>query len=241
MARLHALLEKAKADMARSERLRPSGAISQDEYEQRKATLKVHEASIQTAKAAVRDAELNLEFTRITSPIDGRVSRTRITEGNLVQPGTNDAAVLTMVVTKNPIYVYFNVDEEALLKYQELALRQGKDLHPKRLKDLKIPVEIGLANEKGFPHAGVIDFADNKVDRTTGTLRVRGVFENDKEYLTPGLFVRVRIPFGDPHRSLLVPEDAISRDQRERFLLTVNKENEGGISEGPGGNPARTA
>ncbi len=224
LARLHALLEKAKADMARSERLRPSGAISQDEYEQRKATLKVHEASIQTAKAAVRDAELNLEFTRITSPIDGRVSRTRITEGNLVQPGTNDAAVLTMVVTKNPIYVYFNVDEEALLKYQELALRQGKDLHPKRLKDLKIPVEIGLANEKGFPHAGVIDFADNKVDRTTGTLRVRGVFENDKEYLTPGLFVRVRIPFGDPHRSLLVPEDAVSRDQRERFLLTVNKE-----------------
>ena len=176
------------------------------------------------AEAAVHDAELNLEFTKITSPIDGRVSRTRITEGNLVQPGTNDAAVLTMVVTKNPIYVYFNVDEEALLKYQELAFRQGQELHPKRLKDLKIPVEIGLADEKGFPHAGIIDFADNKIDRTTGTLRVRGIFENDNEYLTPGLFVRVRIPFGDPHRLLLVPEEAVSRDQRERFLLTVDKE-----------------
>ena len=82
-----------------------------------------------------------------------------------------------------------------LFKYQELALRQGKQLHPKRLKDLKIAVEIGLASEQGFPHAGVIDFADNKVDRSTGTLRVRGLFENDKEYLTPGLFVRVRIPF----------------------------------------------
>ncbi len=226
LARLYALLDKAKADVARSERLRPSGAISQDEYEQHKATMKVYEASIQTAKAAVRNAELNLGFTRITSPIDGRVSRTRITEGNLVQPGTDDAAVLTMVVTRNPIYVYFDVDEEALLKYQDLALKEGKDLHPKRLKDLKIPVQIGLANEKGFPHAGIIDFADNMLNRATGTLRVRGVFANDKEYLTPGLFVRVRIPFGDPHRCLLVPEDAISRDQRERFLLTVNKKNE---------------
>ena len=119
--RLHALLEKAKTDVARSERLRPSGAVSQDDYEQRKATLKVHQASIQIAEAAVRDARLNLEFTKIVSPIDGRVSRTRITEGNLVQPGTNDAAVLTTVVTRNPIYVYFCVDEQALLKYQELA------------------------------------------------------------------------------------------------------------------------
>ena len=225
LARLHALLEKAKADLSRSERLRPSGAVSQDEYELHKANLKVHEASIQTAEAAIRDAQLNLGFTKITSPIDGRVSRTRITEGNLIQPGTNDAAVLTMVVTTNPLYVYFNVDEEALLKYQSLALRKGRQLHPKRLKDLKIPVEIGLADEEGFPHAGIIDFADNKIDRTTGTLRVRGIFKNDKEYLTPGLFVRVRIPFGDPHRSLLVPEEAIGRDQRERYLVTVNKEN----------------
>jgi RND family efflux transporter MFP subunit len=221
LARLKALLEKAKTDLARSERLRPSGAISQDEYEQHKANLKVFEASIQSAKAAVRDAELNLGFTTIESPIDGRVSRTRITKGNLVQPGTNDAAVLTTVVTTNPIYVYFNVDEEALLKYQKLTLQMGKELHPNRLKELKFPVEIGLADEKGFPHAGIIDFADNKIDRSTGTLRVRGIFDNDKEYLTPGEFVRVRIPFGDPHQSLLVPEDAVGRDQRERYLLTV--------------------
>ena len=79
-----------------------------------------------------------------------------------------------------------------------------QDLHPSRLKDLKLPVEIGLANEEGFPHAGILDFADNKIDRSTGTIRVRGVFENEKEYLTPGLFVRVRIPFGEPHQALLV-------------------------------------
>jgi RND family efflux transporter MFP subunit len=231
LVRLYALLEKAKADVARSERLRPSGAISQDDYEQRKATMKVHEASIQTAKAAVRDAQLNLEYTKITAPIDGRVSRTRITEGNLVQPGTNDAAVLTTVVTRNPIYVYFSVDEQALLKYQELAFKQGQELHPRRLRDLKIPVEIGMAHEKGFPHAGIIDFADNKVDRTTGTLRVRGIFKNDNEYLTPGLYVHVRIPFGDPHESLLAPERAIQRDQAEKYLLVVKKKDTEGKAE----------
>jgi RND family efflux transporter MFP subunit len=221
--RLYALLEKAKADVARSERLRPSGAVSQDEYELHKANLKVHSASIQAARAAVRDAELNLEFTKIASPIDGRVSRTRITKGNLVQPGTNDSVVLTTVVTRNPIYVYFCVDEQALLKYQELALRKGQQLHPKRLKDLKIPLEIGLLGEREFSHAGVVDFADNKLDRTTGTLRVRGEFENNNEYLTPGQYVRVRIPFGDPHQALFAPERAIQRDQAAKYLLVVIK------------------
>ena len=93
------------------------------------------------------------------------------------------------------------------------------------MKDLKIPVEIGLANEEGFPHAGILDFLDNKVDRGTGTICARGVFDNAKQYLTPGLFVRVRIPFGKPHQALLVSERAIGTDQRQKYLLTVNKEN----------------
>ena len=221
--RLLALADKAKADLWRSERLRPSGAVSQDEYEQHVANLAVHKASIQSADAAVRDAQLNLEFTTITSPIDGRVSRTRITEGNLVQPGPGDATLLTTVVTTNPIYVYFNIDEHVLLQYQELAFKTGQQLHPRILKDLRLPVEIGLANEEGFPHTGILDFRDNKIDRNTGTLRARGVFENAKEYLTPGLFVRVRTPFGVPHRALLVNERAIGTDQRQKYLLTVNK------------------
>jgi RND family efflux transporter MFP subunit len=225
LARLLALSDKAKADVARSERLRPSGAISQDEYEQHAANLAVHKASIQSAEAAIRDAQLNLEFTKITSPIDGRVSRTRITEGNLVQPGTTEAAVLTMVVTTNPIYVYFNVDERVVLQYQEMALRSGLELHPNILKDLHFPVEMGMANEEGYPHAGILDFADNKIDRNTGTLRARGFFENDKEYLTPGLYVRVRLPFGEPHRALLVTERAIQADQKLKYLLIVGKDN----------------
>ena len=106
-----------------------------------------------------------------------------------------------------------------------MAVKTGQDLHPNVLKDLRFPVEIGLGDEKGFPHAGILDFADNKIDRNTGTLRARGVFENAKEYLTPGLIVRVRTPFGDPHRALMVSERAIGTDQRQKYLLTVGQKN----------------
>ncbi len=225
LTRLEAVREKAQADLARSKRLLPSGAVSADEYEQHIAQMKIARASIDSAKAAVVEAELNLEFTKIISPIDGRVSSARIREGNLVQPGSGDSAILTTVVTTDPIYVYFNVDEQAVLKYQELAFRTSQMLHPQRLRDMKLPVEIGLADEEGYPHKGVLNFADNKIDRGTGTIRVRGVFENTKEYLTPGLFARVRIPFGNPHKALLIVERAISRDQRQKYVLTVNKDN----------------
>jgi RND family efflux transporter MFP subunit len=224
VARIEAIEDRARADLNRSERLRQSNVVSAEEYEQRIADLKVAKASIASAKAAVTEAELNLEFTKIISPIDGRVSRARIREGNLVQSG-NDSPVLTTVVTTDPIYVTFNLDEHALLQYQALILRAGKELHPGRLKDLKLPVEIGLMTETGFPHKGILDFADNKIDSGTGTMRVRGTFQNKTEYLTPGMFVRVRIPFGEPHRALLVDQSAIGTDQRIKFLLTVNKKN----------------
>ncbi|MHB1038096.1 MAG: efflux RND transporter periplasmic adaptor subunit [Pirellulales bacterium] len=225
VARAQAVEDKAKVDLARSDRLRPSGAVSVDEYEQRQAQMKIAKASIQTAEAALRDAKLNLEFTKIVSPIDGRVSRTRITEGNLAQPGTSESAVLTTVVTINPIYVYFSVDEDALLQYRELATRSGRGTDASRLKDQKIRVEMALGREEGYPHKGLLDFQDNQLDPKTGTLRVRGVFDNAKEDLAPGLFCSVRIPFGKPRRVLLVPESAIGMDQRLKVLLVVNKDN----------------
>ncbi len=225
LARLKALLDKAKADLTRGEKLIPSGAISRDEYEQCVAQLAVHKASIQSAEAAVRDAKLHLGFTRITSPIDGRVSRTRVTEGNLVQPGSDEAGVLTTVVTTHPVYVYFHIDEPALLKYDRLDWRSGRETLPDRIKVLKVPVEIGLGDEKGFPHRGVLDFLDNKIDSETGTLRARGVFDNTKQYLTPGLYVRVRLPIGKPHRAMLVSERALGTDQGRKFLLAVNAKN----------------
>lgn len=225
LTRLNALVDKAKADLARSERLRPSGAISQDEYEQHVATLAVHKASIHAAQAAVYAAELDLGFTKILSPITGRVSERMITEGNLVQPGIGESTVLTTVVTTDPIYVYFNIDERALLKYESLAWGSGRTMRPDRIKELKIPVEIGLGNEDGFRHVGVLDFLDNQLDEKTGTLRARGVFENTKRYLTPGMFVRVRLPFGKPRQALLVTERAIKTDQDRKYVLTVNKDN----------------
>jgi membrane fusion protein, multidrug efflux system len=128
-------------------------------------------------------------------------------------------------VTIDPIYVCFNVEERALLEYRALVLASGKKLRPGRLKEMGFPIEIGLVTEEGFPHRGVLDFADNKIDRGTGTIRVRGEFQNDNEYLTPGMFVRVRIPFGDSHPALMVDERAVGTDQRIKYLLTVNKEN----------------
>jgi RND family efflux transporter MFP subunit len=225
LARLEAARDKAEAALARSERLRLAGAESDEEYEQNVANVKEVKAGIESAKAAITQAALELEFTKIISPIDGRVSKARIKEGNLIQSGGASSALLTTVVTTDPIYVCFNLDELALLRYQELARKLGQDLRPSRLKDLKLPVEIGLGNEEDFPHVGVLDFTDNKIDRTTGTLHVRAVFENTGEYLTPGLFVRVRIPFGSPHKALLVSERAIGRDQRQKFVLVVNSNN----------------
>ena len=194
LARLEAVREKAQVDLTRSEPPASLGAVSQDEYEQHVAQLKIAKATIASAKAAVTEAELNLEFTKVTSPIDGRVSSARIREGNLVEDGGKDSTVLTTVVTTTPIYVCFYVDEHALLDYERLAFKTRDALRPSWLKNMKYPVQIGLANEEGFPHEGVLDFADNSIDRGTGTLRVRGIFDNSKQYLTPGLFVRAECP-----------------------------------------------
>lgn len=223
--RLRALLVKAQKDVERSERLLPTGAIAEEEYEQHLADLEVQKASIRSAEAAVRDAELKLKYTRVLSPIDGQVSRRRITEGNLVQAGSGNSPVLTTVVSTHPVYVCFHIEEPVLLKFQQLGWPAGEKKRASHLSDLKIPVEIGLPNETGFPHRGVLDFLDNQVDRNTGTIQARGVFDNTRRELTPGLFVRVRVPFGKPHKALLVPDRAIGSDQRQKYLLTVGTDN----------------
>jgi len=223
LAHARALAERAKTNLSRAERLRPSGAVSEDLYEQAVAELKVQQAAIQKAEAVLDEAELNLEFTRVVSPIDGRVSGRQVTEGNLVQNGSSASTVLTTVVTVDPVYVYFNIEEPTLLRYEHLGWRAGDQTLFSRIKELKIPVEIGLADEEGFPHAGQLDFVDNQIDPDTGTIRARGRFDNAR-YLTPGMFVRVRLPIGPPHEALLVSERAIGIDQARKFLLTVDKD-----------------
>jgi RND family efflux transporter MFP subunit len=225
VARCQALLVKSKADLARSEKLLPSGAISREEFDQQIAAKDMAEAQLQAAKAAVRDGELNLEFTKVAAPIPGRISRARITAGNLVQAGSGGSSVLTTIVSTNPVYVYFDIDERTLLLSQQMARDENKNPQAAHIKEWNVPVEIGLANEQGFPHQGTMDFVENKVDSSTGTIRVRAVFDNTSRWLTPGLFVRVRVPASDFKQALLVSESAIGTDRDKKFLLVADKDN----------------
>jgi multidrug efflux system membrane fusion protein len=224
-SRCQALLVKSNADLARSEKLLPSGAISREEYDQQIAAKDMAEAQLQAAKAAVRDCELNLDFTKVKAPIPGRISRARITAGNLIQAGSGGSAVLTTIVSMNPIYVYFDIDERTMLLSQRMAREESKNPNTTHIKEWNIPVEIGLADEQGFPHQGTMDFVENKVDSGTGTIRVRAVFDNAKRLLTPGLFVRVRVPASDFKQALLVAESAIGTDRDKKFLLVADKDN----------------
>jgi RND family efflux transporter MFP subunit len=226
VAQWEAKLTRAEADVARNERLLPKGAASQKDLDTAIADRGEARAAIQSARAQVERAALDVEFTKVTAPIDGRVSRAQVTKGNLVNASAGEATLLTTIVAVNPMYVYFDVDERALLQYQQAArARAGGSQQIPNVREAKIPVQLGLANEVGFPYAGVIDFADNRVDPQTGTIRVRGMFANTNRIFTPGLFARVRVPVGDKYQAVLVPERAIGTDQGQKYLLAVNDQN----------------
>jgi RND family efflux transporter MFP subunit len=219
VAQWEAKLARAEADVARDERLLPKGAASQKDLDQAVADRGEARAAIQSTRAAVDQATLNLEFTRVTAPISGRISRYLITEGNLV---TADTTLLTTIVSIDPMYAYFDVDERTVLRVQEL-IRTGR---ARFARDGEVPVALALATDKGFPHQGTINFVDNQINPSTGTLRMRGVSPNADAILTPGLFVRVRVPIGEPHRAVLVTERAIDTDQGQKVLYVVNDQNE---------------
>lgn len=226
VAQWEAKLARAEADRTRYERLLPKGAASQKDLDQAVADGGEARAAIQSARAAVERAALDLEFAKVTAPISGRVGRANVTKGNLVNASGAETTLLTTIVSMNPIYVYFDIDERALLQYQEARRAQaGGSDGSRNVKEAKIPVFLGLANETGFPYEGVLDFANNKVDPQTGTIRVRGVFANAKGILTPGLFARIRIPVGDKYQAVLVPDRAIGTDQGQKYVLVVNEKN----------------
>ena len=226
VAKWQAQLRKAQADVARNTRLLPKGAASERDLETSIASKESADAEIESAKARLADAKLNLEFARIVAPIDGRASRTTVTKGNLIQPtGQAATAPLTTIVKLNPIYAYYDVDERTLLRVRERARQQGMSSSGGNIRALNAPVEIGLVGETGFPHQGVIDFIDNRVDPSTGTVQVRGVFDNKDGVLAPGMFVRVRVPIDQRDKALFIPERAIGTDQGNKYLLTVNAQN----------------
>jgi RND family efflux transporter MFP subunit len=213
-------LDRLSKDLARAEKLLAGRSIAQGDYDQTVGDHNEAAAAVKTAQAALDLSKLNLAWTKVYAPCDGRVSRQLIDPGNMVQA---DQTALTTIVTLDPIYAYFDVDERTLLELRRMVLEQRGKLGVAR--DAKIKLLLGLADEDGYPHEGMLDFADNRLDMMTGTLRVRGVFPNSKRMISPGMFARIRLPKGEPHRAILVPEEALGSDQGQRFLYVVNSEN----------------
>jgi RND family efflux transporter MFP subunit len=221
LARAVARAELSTTDVVRSEKLLGLKAVSREEYDQRLNAQRESQANVEAARAAVTTAKLNLEFTRITSPIGGRVSRAAVTAGNLVTGGSTQAALLTTVVSIDPIYVTFEGDEQVYLKYTELARRGDRPSS----RDSANPVLMALANEQGFPHTGAMTFVDNQVDSRTGTIRARASFDNKDGYLTPGLFARVKLLGHSSQKLVLVDDRAVGTDQSQKFVYVVDGDN----------------
>ncbi len=210
--------ELAASDLARVERLLGSRAVSREEYEQRVAASRNAVAAVRAADAAVEVARLNLAYTRIASPINGRIGRAEVTPGNLVAGGPGSAATrLAVVVSLQPMYAYFEAAEQDYLKYMDLARSGARPLS----RDAQNPVRMAVGNETEFRHEGYMDFVDNRVQPGTGTLLGRAVFPNPDRNLTPGMFVRVRLIGRASYKGLLINDRAISTDQDRRYVLVV--------------------
>jgi RND family efflux transporter MFP subunit len=197
-------------------------AVSQSDLEKSAAARDIDLANIAADKALVASRQLDLDYTKVIAPVSGRVSRYVVTVGNLIQSGDqNGGTLLTTIMSVDPMWAYFDVDEHTALRVRRLV-REGKSDSP---RDGGYPVSLGLANEEGHPHRGTIDFVDNRVNPRTGTIRARGVFPNKDEHLLPGFFARVRTPIGRPHKALLVSDRALDTDQGQKILYVVNDQN----------------
>jgi len=215
VAAAEAKLVRLEADLGRAKALLEQKVISQEGYDQANGDRAETVGTLQALRAAVERAKLDLEFTVIKSPIAGRTGERRLAPGNLVMA---DDTALTSIVSLDPIRAEFDVDERSVLLYRE-RIRENQ---VKSARDTTVAVLLGLSNEPGFPHEGVIDFVDNQLDATSGTIRARAVFPNPEKVLSPGLFVRIRVPFSQPHAALLVDERALMADQRGWFVFVVD-------------------
>ena len=218
LATAEASIKQAAAEMVRAESLRSKGVSTQSDYDKAVADLAHATASVQSTKASVTKARLDQQFTRVIAPISGRIGRELITEGNLV---TADNTQLTTIVSLDPIYAYFDVDERTLLEIMQRI--KDKKMESARERD-DVEVRLALANETGFPHVGVIDVVDNRVDVSTGTMQIRARFPNSNRALIPGLFVRIQFQMGPPRSRLLIPERALLQQQGQRYVYVVTSE-----------------
>src|SRR5215475_6242718 len=215
-------LSLAQKNLARVAFLVKSQAMSKEEAETRAAAVRQAEAGVAAAQAAVDAAKLDVEFTRITAPVGGRVSRKLVTEGNLINGGIGtQGTLLTTIVSLDPLYVYFEASERDYLKHVRLTKAGARPSS----RDFKNPVYVGTADEQGFPHEGYMDFVDNQIDRGTGTIQWRAIVPNPDGLLAPGLFVRLRLVGSDKYHALLIPEEAIQSDQAQKFVWVVDDQN----------------
>lgn len=218
LSQSEAHLSRLNADLQRANLMLPNHTISREQYDQVVGDQAEADAAIGMAKASVDLAKLNFSYTKITAPISGRVSRTVYDEGNLVRA---DETVLTTIVALDPIYAIFGVDERLLQKVHSYV-EKGR---LKTTQNGQIPVLMGLTNEDGFPHPGTVNFVDNHLDTGTGTLQVRGEFDNPKRAILPGLFARIRLPLGEPYQALTIPEQALGSDQDKKFIYVIGDQN----------------
>lgn len=225
------VLEREKANLASAqvraeftakdvERARPllrNATISEQVFDQRTQAAREAESAVRSAEASVKSAELDVEFTRITAPISGRISRKLVTEGNYVTGGSATGSLLTTIVSLDPIYFYFDVSESDYLKYTRLDQTGARPSS----RTTANPVFLGLSDEKNFPHEGRMNFVDNRLDSATGTLRGRAIFDNKNGLFQPGLFARARLIGSGEYQALMLPEQAIATDQSNRLVFVV--------------------
>jgi membrane fusion protein, multidrug efflux system len=214
VARAKARAALAQANFKRSERLATAKAVSQEELQAANAELTQAEADVASAQAALVQSELNVEFTEVRAPISGRVGQALIREGNLITAGQT---LLTTLVSLDQVYVYFDGDEQVYLRYQTLS----RDGSRPSSRDSRNPVRVGLANETGYPHTGEMDFVDNQLNPTTGTIRARALLDNKDRIFTPGLFARLQLLGSGEFEARLIHDLAVLTDQDRKYVYVV--------------------
>lgn len=216
----------AKSKLARAKSLIDVKAISQEEYEENVASLTEAQAQEASAQADSQISALDLKYTEVRSPIGGRIDRALVTPGNIVTGGLGTGTLLTTIVKNDPMYVYFDVDEQSVLRYQRMESQRepndpSKTQSSNGLKSLEIPCFVQLGDEKDFPHRGKLDFLQNRIDERTGSIKLRAVLDNQNNLLKSGMFVRVRVPVSQPYDAVLVPEASIGVDQDTRYIIAI--------------------
>jgi RND family efflux transporter MFP subunit len=218
LAQAQANLAFTDADLVRGQQLVRDKTITEQTYDQRTQANKTAQASVAANEAAVRQAELDLEFTELRAPVSGRIGDRRVSVGNLVTGGTGgNTTLLATIVSIDPIRFEFSFDEASFLRYERIAPKTGGDAS----RNKGMPVDLKLIDEQSFDHHGQMDFVDNVIDRATGTIRGRAVLPNPNSLFTPGMFARVRVPGSQPYQALLVPDAAIGTEQVRKFVFVV--------------------